>query len=93
MVLLNFYLHVIIHYYVTASLDIFYHCFYLQGTSSSRHRQEAFLEALNEGQQHMAGAWSTWLEVRAAQQKASEELDIKDKADAQPHITYILVQF
>jgi hypothetical protein len=47
MVLLNFYLHVIIHYYFTASFDIFYHYFCLRGTSTSRHRQEAFLEALN----------------------------------------------
>jgi hypothetical protein len=51
MVLLNFYLHILIHYYFTASFDIFYHCFCLQGTSASRHRQEAFLEAFNdEGQ-------------------------------------------
>jgi hypothetical protein len=35
MVLLNFYLHVLIHYYFTALLDIFYYCFYLQGTSAS----------------------------------------------------------
>jgi hypothetical protein len=48
MVLLNFYLHVIIHYYFTASFDIFYHYFCLWGTSTSRHRQEAFLEALND---------------------------------------------
>jgi hypothetical protein len=27
MVLLNFYLHVLIHYYCTASFNIFYHCF------------------------------------------------------------------
>jgi hypothetical protein len=65
MILLNFYLHILIHYYFTASFDIFYHCFCLQGTSASRHRQEAFLEALNdEGQQQMAGAWP---ELRAAQ--------------------------
>jgi hypothetical protein len=51
MVLLNFYLHVLIHYYFTTSFDIFYRCFCLQGTSASRYRQEAFLEALNdEGQ-------------------------------------------
>jgi hypothetical protein len=37
MVLLNFYLHVLILYYFTASFDIFYSCFYLQGTSASRH--------------------------------------------------------
>jgi hypothetical protein len=37
MVLLNFYLHVLIHFYFIASFDIFYHCFYLQGTSASRH--------------------------------------------------------
>jgi hypothetical protein len=35
MLLLNFYLHVLIHYYFTASFDIFYYCFYLQGTSAS----------------------------------------------------------
>jgi hypothetical protein len=35
MVLLNFYLDVLIHYFFTASFDIFYHCFYLQGTSAS----------------------------------------------------------
>jgi hypothetical protein len=65
MVLLNFYLHILIHYYFTASFDIFYCCFYLQGTSDSRHRHEAFLEALNdEGQQQMDGA---------AQQEAPEE--------------------
>jgi hypothetical protein len=29
MVLLNFYLHVLIHYYFTVSFDIFYHCFCL----------------------------------------------------------------
>jgi hypothetical protein len=29
MILLNFYLHVLIHYYSTASFDILYHCFYL----------------------------------------------------------------
>jgi hypothetical protein len=52
MVLLNFYLHVLIYYYFTASFDIFYRCFCLQGTSASRHRHEAFLEALtDEGQQ------------------------------------------
>jgi hypothetical protein len=33
-VLLNFYLHILIHYYFTALFDIFYHCFYLQGTSA-----------------------------------------------------------
>jgi hypothetical protein len=48
MVLLNFYLHVLIHYYFTASFNIFYRCFFLQRTSASRHRQEAFLEALND---------------------------------------------
>jgi hypothetical protein len=58
MVLLNFYLHVLMHYYFTASFDIFYRCFCLQGTSVSRHRQEDFLEALNDDSQHqMAGAW------------------------------------
>jgi hypothetical protein len=82
MVLLNFYLHVLIHYYFTASFDIFYHCFCLQDTSASRHRQEAFLEALNdEGQQQMAGAWSEWSEFGAAQQEAPEEPDAEDKVD------------
>jgi hypothetical protein len=52
MVLLNFYLHILIHYYFTASFDIFYYCFCLQDTLASWHRQEAFLESLNdEGQQ------------------------------------------
>jgi hypothetical protein len=31
MVLLNFYLHVLIHYYFTASFDIFYRYFCLHG--------------------------------------------------------------
>jgi hypothetical protein len=35
MVLLNFYLCVLIHYYFSTSFDIFYHCFCLQGTSAS----------------------------------------------------------
>jgi hypothetical protein len=48
MILLNFYLHVLIHYYLTASFNIFYHCFYLQGTLASRHRQEALPEALHD---------------------------------------------
>jgi hypothetical protein len=34
---LNFYLHVLIHRYFTASFDIFYHCFCLLGTLASRH--------------------------------------------------------
>jgi hypothetical protein len=38
MVLLNFYLHVLIYHYFTASFDVFYCYFYLQGTSASRHR-------------------------------------------------------
>jgi hypothetical protein len=42
------YLHVIIHYFLSASFDIFYCCFYLQGTSASQHRQEDFIEALND---------------------------------------------
>jgi hypothetical protein len=76
-VLLNFYLHVFIHYYFTALFDIFYYYFCLHGTSASRHRQEAFLEALNnEDQQQMATAWTTWLEVRAAQQEAPEEPEV-----------------
>jgi hypothetical protein len=57
MVLLNFYLHVLIHCYFNASFDIFYRCFCLQGTSASRHQHEVFLEDLNdEGQQQMIGA-------------------------------------
>jgi hypothetical protein len=36
-VLLNFYLYVLIHYYFTSSFDIFYHYFYLQDTSASQH--------------------------------------------------------
>jgi hypothetical protein len=28
LVLLNFYLYILIHYYFTASLDVFYHCFF-----------------------------------------------------------------
>jgi hypothetical protein len=68
MVLLNYYLHVLIHYYFTASFDIFYHYFCLQSTLASRHRQETFLEALNdEGQQQMAEAWLAWPELGAAQ--------------------------
>jgi hypothetical protein len=71
MVLLNFYLHIPIHYYFTASFDIFYCCFCLQDTSAFQHRQEAFLQALNdEGQQRMAGAWP---EVGAAQLETPEE--------------------
>jgi hypothetical protein len=35
MILLKFYLHVLIHYYFTASFDIFYRYFCLQGTSTS----------------------------------------------------------
>jgi hypothetical protein len=72
MVLLTFYLHVLIHYYLTASFDIFYRCFYLLGTSTSRHRQEAFLEALNdEGHQQMAGAWSPELRAIVGAHKTS----------------------
>jgi hypothetical protein len=57
MILLNFYLHILIHYYFTTSFDIFYHCFCLQGTSTSRHQQEAFLGALlDEGEQQMVRA-------------------------------------
>jgi hypothetical protein len=101
MVLLNFYLHIIIYYYFTALFDIFYHYFCLQSTSASQHRQEAFLEALNdEGQQQMAGAWLAWPDVGSAQQEAleepedgaiqqeaPEELDVEDEADDQPHVT------
>jgi hypothetical protein len=107
MILLNFYLYVLIHYYFTISFDIFYHCFCLQGTSASRHQQEAFLEALNdEGQQQMARAWSAWPKLKAAQQEAPEdsedgatqqeapkEPDVVDEADDQPQVTYRLVQF
>jgi hypothetical protein len=83
MVLLNFYLYVLIHFYFTTSFDIFYYCFCLQGTLASRHRQEAFLEALNdEGQQQM---------TRAAQQEAHEEPEVGgaqqpefEEADDQP---------
>jgi hypothetical protein len=51
----------------------------LQGTSASQHRQEAFLEALNDvDQQQMVGAGQQEalreLEARAAQQEAPEEL-------------------
>jgi hypothetical protein len=66
----------------------------------------AFLEALNEGQQQMAGAWPAWPDVRTAQQEAPkkpkdgatqqeapEELDNEDEADDQPQVTYRLVQF
>jgi hypothetical protein len=35
MVLLNFYLHVLIHYYFNTSFDTFYRYFCLQGTSAS----------------------------------------------------------
>jgi hypothetical protein len=74
-VLFNFYLHILIHYYCTASFDIFYHCFYLSGTSASRHRQEALLEAFHdEGQQQMAGAWP---EDGSAQQEAPEETEVR----------------
>jgi hypothetical protein len=107
MVLLNFYLYVLIHYYFTTSFDIFYSCFCLLGTLATRHRQEAFLEALSdEGQQQMAGAWPTWLEVGAAQQEALEELEVgatqqeapedtevEEEADDQPQVTYKLVKF
>jgi hypothetical protein len=77
-VLLNFYLHVLFHYYFTVSFDIFYHCFYLQDTLAFRYRQEAFLEALNdEGQQQMATTAQQETpeepEVRAAQQEAPAE--------------------
>jgi hypothetical protein len=76
-VLLNFYLCVLIHYYFTASFDIFYRCFCLQSTSASQHRQESFLEALNdEGQQQMAGTWPAWPKVRAAQQEAPVEPEV-----------------
>jgi hypothetical protein len=92
MVLLNFYLYVLIHYYFTTSFDIFYLCFCLHGTSASRHRQEAFLEALNDGgQQQMA---------EVAQQEAPKEPEVGggqqpkfEEADDQPHVTYRLVKF
>jgi hypothetical protein len=57
-VLLNFYLLVLIHYYFTISFDIFYRYFCLQGTSASRRRQAAFPRPLHdEGKQQMARAW------------------------------------
>jgi hypothetical protein len=106
MILLNFYLHVLIHYYFTTSFDIFYCYFCLQGTSAFRHRQMAFLEALNnEGQQQMAGAWPAWPEVGAAQQEAPEEPGVRatqqeapeepmvEEADDQPQVSYRLVEF
>jgi hypothetical protein len=105
MVLLNFYLHVLIHYYFTTSFDIFYHCFYLQGTLAFRHRQEAFLEALNdEGDQQMAGAAQLEApeesEVRATQQEAPEKPEVGgaqqskfEEVDDQSHVTYRLVKF
>jgi hypothetical protein len=104
MVLLNFYLHVLIHYYFTALFNTFYHYFCLQGTSASRHRQETFIEALNDaGQQEMDGAWPEGgvaqqelpeePEVVATQQEALEGSKVEDKADDQPHVTYRLDQF
>jgi hypothetical protein len=83
-------------------LIYFYRCFCLHGTSASRQRHEAFLEALNdEGQQQMAEAW---LELRVAQQEAPEEpedeatqqeapeeSDIEDEVNDQPQVTYKLV--
>jgi hypothetical protein len=51
----------------------------------------------------MAGAWLKVgaaqhealeeLEDGATQQEASEEPDVEDEADDQPHVTYRLVQF
>jgi hypothetical protein len=104
MVLLNFYLHVIIHYYFIGSSDIFYRCICLHGTSTSQHRHEAFLEVLNDkGQQQMAGAWpeleATLQEApeepedRVTQQEAPEGPDVKDDTDDQPQVIYKLVQF
>jgi hypothetical protein len=90
MVLLNFYLHVLIHYYFTASFDIFYHCFCLQGISASRHQQEAYLEALNDdGQQQMTGASPAWPELGVAQQKVLKEPDVgatQPEAIEEPYI-------
>jgi hypothetical protein len=104
MVLLNFYLHVLIHYYFTALFDIFYRYFCLQGISASRHWQEAFIEALNDaGQQEMDRAWPKdgaaqqeapeEPEDVATQQEASEGPEVKDEADDQPQVTYRLDQF
>jgi hypothetical protein len=75
----------------------------LQGTSASRHRQEAFLEALNDkGQQQMARAWPKIgvaqqealkePEVVATQQEAPEEPEVKDEVDDQLQVTYRLVE-
>jgi hypothetical protein len=76
----------------------------LQDTSTSRHRQEASIEALNDaGQQEMNGAWP---EDEAAQQLALEEpevvethqeapegSEVEDEADDQPRVTYRLDHF
>jgi hypothetical protein len=65
MVLLNFCLHVLIYYFFTTSFDIFYRYFCLQDTSASSHRQEAFIEALNDTDQQ-----------KIAQQEAPEEPEV-----------------
>jgi hypothetical protein len=104
MILLNFYLHVPIHYFFTASFDIFYHYFLSHVTSASRHQQEAFIEPLNDvGQKQMAGAWPEdeatqqkapeEPEVIATQQEAPKESEVKDEAGDQPQVTYMLVKF
>jgi hypothetical protein len=77
MILLNFYLHILIHYFFTVLFDIFYHCFYLQDSLTSRHQQEAFIEALNDAdQRQMAGAWPAWPEDGATQQDSPEEPEV-----------------
>jgi hypothetical protein len=74
---------------ITLLLHLIYFIFvYLQGTSASRHRQEAFLEALNDEGQHPEEP-----EDGATQQEAPEEPDIVDEVDDQPQVTYRLVQF
>jgi hypothetical protein len=56
--------------------------FVCRALRSPRQRQEAFLKALNnEGQQQMTRAWPTWPKLRAAQQEAPKESNVKDEAD------------
>jgi hypothetical protein len=43
MILLNFYLYTLIHYYFIASFDIFYCCFCLHSTSASQTNRRPFL--------------------------------------------------
>jgi hypothetical protein len=100
MILLNFYLHVLIHYYFIAShLIYFIIVFCWQGNSASRHRWKAFLGALHdEGQQEMATTWPRWLkvpealeepEVSTAQQEAPEEPEVRamqQQAHEEPNV-------